>query len=65
MAGRRSKKTEKVVDAILANLRDGLSIEASATQAGICRQTLYIWMKDDLKFAEMVDEAKILVRRLY
>ena len=58
MAGRKSKKTEKVVNAVLANLRDGLSIEASATQAGICRQTLYIWMKDDPKFAEMIDEAK-------
>ena len=58
MAGRKSKKPQKVIDAILANLRAGLSIEASATQAGICRQTLYIWMKNDSKFAEMIDAAK-------
>ena len=44
MAGKR-KKTQRQRDQLLANLREGMTIEASCAQAGIGRTTYYEWLK--------------------
>ena len=54
---KRSKKTPAVIQAILANLREGLTKEVACSQAGITRQTLYSWCENDEQLAMEVQAA--------
>jgi len=54
---RRSKKTKEVIEAILANLREGLTKEVACSQAGINSRTLYNWCEDDAELALDVQAA--------
>lgn len=54
---RRSKKTKEVIEAILANLREGLTKEVACSQAGINSRTLYNWCEDDEELALDVQAA--------
>jgi soluble cytochrome b562 len=54
---KRSKKTPAVIEAILANLREGLTKEVACSQAGITRQTLYSWCENDEQLAMEVQAA--------
>lgn len=49
----RAKKKELLLD----NIRVGMSIEASCTQAGVGRRTHYDWYEKDEAYAEEVDAA--------
>lgn len=51
-AGRPSKKIPKYIDPLLANLREGMSLEAAASLAGLHRRTVEKWRKDDEAFNE-------------
>lgn len=53
----KSKKTPERIEAVLENLRHGMSREASCTQAGITRPTLYRWCEEDEELAQRVEEA--------
>jgi hypothetical protein len=54
---RRSKKTKEVIQAVLANLREGLTKEVACSQAGINSRTLYNWCEDDEELALEVQAA--------
>lgn len=47
----RAKKKELVLD----NIRVGMSIDASCSQAGVGRRTHYVWIEKDEAYAEEVD----------
>jgi hypothetical protein len=53
----RSKKTPRVIDTILANLREGLTKDVACSQAGITRNTLHRWCNDDEQLALEVQAA--------
>ena len=54
---RKSKKTPKVIEQILANLREGLTKDVACSQAGITRNTLHRWCNDDEQLAVEVQAA--------
>ena len=59
MAGKR-KKTQRQRDQLLANLREGMTIEAACAQSGIGRTTYYEWLKksgEDGEWSKEVDAA--------
>lgn len=66
MAGKQ-KKTKRqtarttgqqvIKEEILENLRTGMTIEAAALLAGVCRSTYYNYRENDPKFAEEADQA--------
>lgn len=49
----REEKQELLLD----NIRAGMSIQASCTQAGVGRRTHYDWYEKDIAYAEEVDAA--------
>lgn len=53
----RSKKTPEVIEAVLANLREGLTKEVACSQAGISRVTFYKWCEADPQLAEEAQAA--------
>jgi hypothetical protein len=53
----KSKKTPKYIEAILSNLRAGLTIKAACTQAGVHPRTVDNWRKDDADFNDEFDAA--------
>lgn len=53
----RSKKSKQVIEAVLANLREGLTKEVACTQAGISRITFYKWCEADPDLAEEAQAA--------
>ncbi|CAB4199230.1 hypothetical protein UFOVP1336_21 [uncultured Caudovirales phage] len=56
--GRPSKKTEQRVEALLQSLRAGASRQRAAALAGIHRDTLYEWMKQDPAFSDAIEKAE-------
>lgn len=57
-AGRPTKKTEQRVEALLQSLRAGASRQRSAALAGIHRDTLHEWMKQDPAFSDAIEKAE-------
>ena len=66
MAGQQKKKPRKrqptrtqkaIKEEIIENLKTGMTIEASAVLAGVCRTTYYNYRDRDPKFAEEADQA--------
>ena len=66
MAGRAKRQTTKrqrtksqkaTKEEIIENLKTGMTIEAAALLAGVCRQTYYNYREKDSKFAEEADQA--------
>lgn len=57
-AGRPTKKTEQRVEALLQSLRAGASRQRSAALAGIHRDTLNEWMKQDPAFSDAIEKAE-------
>ena len=66
MAGQQKKKPRKrqptrtpkaIKEEIIENLKTGMTIEASALLAGVCRTTYYNYRDRDPKFAEEADQA--------
>lgn len=56
-AGRPTKKVPKYLDRLFDNLREGMSIEASCTQAGLARSTVDQWRREDPKFNQEFESA--------
>ena len=59
MAGKR-KKTQRQRDRLLANLREGMTIEAACAQSGISKGSYYSWLKksgEDGEWSKEVDAA--------
>ena len=59
MAGKR-KKTQRQRDQLLANLREGMTIEAACAQSGISKSSYYSWLKksgEDGEWTREVDAA--------
>lgn len=56
--GRPTKKTEQRVEALLQSLRAGASRQRAAALAGIHRDTLYEWMKQDPAFSDAIEKAE-------
>jgi len=54
--GKGRKKTKRQKDQLLANLRDGLTVEASCAQAGIAKATYYEWLKSSGEGGEWTRE---------
>ena len=54
-----------VRDRLLENLREGMSIVAACTQAGISENTHYRWLEEceDGEWTEEVNAAKTLLKR--
>ena len=66
MAGRAKRQTTKrqrtksqkaTKEEIIENLKTGMTIEAAALLAGVCRQTYYNYREKDSTFAEEADQA--------
>jgi AcrR family transcriptional regulator len=51
------KKRAATKEKVLENLREGMTREAAATQAGISKATLYRWIDDDDDFRDDVEAA--------
>ncbi len=51
------KKTDKMKELVLDQLRKSPIVEAACQKAGITRTTFYRWKKDDPEFAKAIDEA--------
>jgi transposase len=65
----RPKKSDKVRQEVLSNLREAMSIKSAYTLAGISERTYYRWIKEDEEWAEEVEMAKrfseaVMVSRL-
>jgi hypothetical protein len=56
--GRPTKKTEQRTEALLQSLRAGASRQRAAALAGIHRDTLYEWMKQDPAFSDAIEKAE-------
>ena len=55
---RQPTRTQKAIkEEIIENLKTGMTIEASAVLAGVCRTTYYNYRDRDPKFAEEADQA--------
>ncbi len=53
------KKTDRVKELVLDQLKKSPIVEAACQKAGITRTTFYRWKKDDSEFAKLADEALI------
>jgi hypothetical protein len=52
------KKCERVVRAICAAVAAGVPMRYAAIAGGVSHQTFYVWLREDEKFAERIEEAK-------
>ena len=61
----RTKRTDKVIEIILKNLREGMTRDIACTQAGINRKTLHRWCESDealsADVAAAIDVSKALL----
>ena len=65
----RPRKSDKVREEVLANLREAMSIKSAYTLAGISERTYYRWIDEDEEWAQEVEMAKrfseaVMVSRL-
>ena len=65
----RPRKSGKVREELLANLREPMSIKAAYTLAGISERTYYRWIDEDEEWAKEIEMAKrfseaVMVSRL-
>jgi transposase len=65
----RPRKSDKVREEVLSNLREAMSIKSAYTLAGISERTYYRWIDEDEEWAKEVEMAKrfseaVMVSRL-
>lgn len=58
MSGRRTKRTDERVDAVLRSLRSGNTRRAAAAVAEVDASTFYRWMEADATFRTAVEKAE-------
>ena len=63
--GNKTKRTDRVIEIILKNLREGMTRDIACTQAGINRKTLHRWCESDealsADVAAAIDVSKALL----